>query len=194
MKHQLAAVALGEEAAVARFYDDNVDGLYSFVFHRVGQDRALAEDVVQETFTRALAELDRFDPERGGVLAWLCTLSRNAIRDHLREHRRGDELTRMWQRIDESLAQVFEALDREPLSDEIIARAETRDLVNATIANLPDRYRTVLEHKYVRGDSVEALARELDVSEDAAKSLLARARRAFRDAFQTHCAAMAEVK
>jgi len=89
----------------------------------------------------------------------------------------------MWDRIDETLAQVFAALDREPLSDEVIEREETRDLVNVTIAHLPDKYQKILEQKYIGGDSLADLAQQMDVSEDAAKSLLARARRAFRDTF-----------
>ena len=89
----------------------------------------------------------------------------------------------MWDRIDETLAQVYAALDREPLTDEVIEREETRDLVNVTIAHLPERYRRVLEQKYVGGESLAELAQQMDVSEDAAKSMLARARRAFRDTF-----------
>ena len=53
------------------------------------------------------------------------------------------------------------------------------------IANLPDPYGNVLQRKYVAGATLEELARDLEVSEDAVKSLLARARRAFRDTFLT---------
>jgi RNA polymerase sigma-70 factor, ECF subfamily len=74
-----------------------------------------------------------------------------------------------------------------------MARAETRDLVNMTIANLPERYRTALMRKYVDGRTLETLAAELELSQDATKSLLARARRAFRATFSTLCESMAEV-
>ena len=46
----------------------------------------------------------------------------------------------MWNRIDSSLAELFSALDGGPLSDEMVAREETRELVSMTVANLPDRY------------------------------------------------------
>lgn len=184
----------GDPRALEQIYDANVDGLYTFVFYRVGRDPSLAEDVVQETFAKALKRVDDYDSERGSVQSWLCTLSRNVIRDHLRAHRRAAELASMWERVDETLAQVFEALEQAPLSDEVIAREETRDLVNMTIANLPDHYRQALRQKYVEGDSVSELAKRLAVSEDAAKSLLARARRAFRETFSTLCHEMAEVK
>ena len=183
----------GDEAALERFYEAHVDGLYAFVFYRVGRDETIAEDVVQETFLEALDRLGDYDPERGSKSSWLCVLSRNVIRRNVRSHRRSQELQAMWERIDETLAQVFAALDREPLTDEVIEREETRDLVNVTIAHLPDRYRAVLEQKYVGGQTLADLAERLDVSEDAAKSLQARARRAFRETFLALSQTAAEV-
>ncbi len=173
----------GDSSSLEQFYEQHVDGLFAFVFYRVGRDKTIAEDVVQETFLTALDRMDAYDAERGSLSSWLCVLSRNVIRRTLKSHRRSQELQAMWDRIDETLAQVFAALDREPLTDEVIEREETRDLVNVTIAHLPDRYRKVLEQKYIGGESLADLAQQMDVSEDAAKSMLARARRAFRDTF-----------
>lgn len=189
----LRAAARGDAAAIGRFYDQHVDALYTFVFYRVGRDAALAEDVVQETFTGALARVTDYDAKRGTVVAWLCTLSRNVIRDQLRAHQRTDELAVTWDRIDASLAQIFDGLEQAPLPGDVLERAETRDLVNMTITHLPEQYRTVLSRKYVDGDTLETLAKELGVSEDAVKSLLARARRAFRDTFATLGHALSEV-
>ncbi len=175
----------GDPEALEQFYEQHVDGLYAFVFYRVGKDASVAEDVVQETFIDALDHLHAYDASRGAMSTWLCVRSRNVIRKNLRANRRSQELHAMWDRIDETLAQVFAALDREPLTHEVIEREETRDLVNVTIAHLPDKYRDVLEHKYVGGETLAQMATRLSVSEDAAKSLLARARRAFRDTFVT---------
>ena len=88
---------------------------------------------------------------------------------------------------------MFAALAEQPLPGDVLERAETRDLVNMTIAHLPERYRSVLARKYVDGESLETLAEGLGVSVDAAKSLLARARRAFRDTFATLGQALTEV-
>jgi RNA polymerase sigma-70 factor (ECF subfamily) len=155
----------------------------AFVFYRVGRDAALAEDVVQETFAKALARTTDYDPARGSHGSWLAVLSRNVIRDHLREHRRADQLVETWERIDATLAQTFAAMAERPLPGEVLERAETRDLVHMAIANLPEQYRNALTRKYVDGESLETLAGELGISIDATKSLLARARRAFRDTF-----------
>jgi RNA polymerase sigma-70 factor (ECF subfamily) len=179
----LRAAARGDADAIGRFYDAHVDGLYAYVYYRVGRDASLAEDVVQNTFALAVERARDYDPGRGSVGAWLTTLSRNVIRDHLRAHRRADELAATWDRIDQSLSQVYQALAEEPLPGEVLERAETRDLVNMAIAHLPEQYRVVLARKYVDGEPLETLAGELGISVDATKSLLARARRAFRDTF-----------
>ena len=178
---------------IERFYDAHVDGLYTFVFYRVGRDTSLAEDVVQETFTLALTKRDAYDPARGSVGSWLTVLSRNVIRDHLKAHRRSDELATAWERIDATLAQTFAAMAERPLPGEVLERAETRDLVHMAVANLPEQYRTALTRKYVDGESLETLAGELGISIAAAKSLLARARRAFRDTFAALSAHLSEV-
>jgi RNA polymerase sigma-70 factor (ECF subfamily) len=189
----LGAASAGDPEAIGRFYDEHVDGLYAFVFYRVGRDADLAEDVVQATFARALDQAAAFDPARGSVGSWLTTLSRNVIRDHLRAHRRSEETAERWERIDASLTQLYDALEQTPLPGDVLARAETRDLVHMTIAHLPAPYRTALTGKYVDGKSLDDLARELDLSVDAVKSLLARARRAFKETFATLGHALSEV-
>jgi RNA polymerase sigma-70 factor (ECF subfamily) len=181
-----------DDDRLSRLYEEHVDGLYVFVFYRVGGNAALAEDVVQATFLQAIDKLGDYDATRGTMRTWLLVLSRNVIRQHMKQRPRAQELTVMWERIDDALLQVFEAIDQEPLTDEVLARRETRELVNMTIANLPDPYGAVLQRKYLGGESLRGLAESLALSEEAAKSLLARARRAFRETFLLLSRATAE--
>ncbi len=189
----LHAARAGDKHAIERFYDAHVDGLYTFVYYRVGRDTTLAEDVVQETFAIAMSRQADYDAGRGSVGSWLTILSRNVIRDHLRDHKRSDELAQTWERIDATLAQTFASMAERPLPGEVLERAETRDLVHMAVANLPGQYRNALTRKYVDGETLETLAGELGISVDATKSLLARARRAFRDTFSTLSANLSEV-
>jgi RNA polymerase sigma-70 factor (ECF subfamily) len=184
---------LADPQALRELYEREVDGLYAFVFFRVGRDPSLAEDVVQETFLTALDRMAQFDPQRGPVRSWLCQLSRNVARSQLRARNR-TEVLQMWDKIDGALLAMFERLDDEPIAQEALEREETRDLVHLTLGHLPGTYRAVLERKYVDGASLEEIARELEGTEEAAKSLLARARRAFRETFQTLSRSFAEVE
>lgn len=179
----LRAAARGDADALARLYAATVDGLYVYAFYRMDRDAGLAEDVVHDTLLDALRHADLYDEDRGGVQAWILMRARNVARAHLREHRRGHELAAAWSRREATLAQVFQSMDDAPLSEDLLARAETREIVHMAMAGLANNHREVLTRKYVHGDSLHDLGGRLGMSEDAVKSLLARARRAFRDAF-----------
>jgi len=181
----LARLKDGDAEALTPFYERFVDGLYAFVFYRVGKNPTLAEDVVQETFLYALDHLELYDPNKGSPATWLSLSSKNFIRKHLKLQQRSEQLMELWERIDERLVEALAAVDSAPLSDELIERTETRELVNMTIAHLPESYRRALNGKYVEGESLAELAEQLELSESATKSLLARARDAFRATFQT---------
>ena len=172
----------GDTHALALWYHRHVDGVHGFVFYRVGRDPDLAAEVTQETFTRALSKLGEFDAERGPMIAWLCTLSRNCIREALRQ--RGHvPLASLWDSVDGSLRRIYEELDREPLSADLVEAQETRELVGMALSNLPEKYRSVLREKYVEGRPLAEIAEARAGTTDAIKGLLKRARKAFRQTF-----------
>ena len=173
-----------EPQALARWVDLHADAVYGFAYYRVGRSADLATEVTQETFTRALQQLDRFYPLRGPMVAWLCTLSRNCIRDTLRQ--RGEQpLAALWDSVDRSLQQVLAHLDETELAPDLVEARETRELVGMTLTNLPDTYRRILQAKYVEEKSLKQIADERESTVDAIKGLLKRARKAFRQTFAT---------
>lgn len=181
----LAKIRDGDPAALQAWFQDHVDGLYSFIYYRVGNNAQATSDVTQSTFERALEKLDDFDSERGTMSAWLRLTSRNLIRDHLKVSRREVPLEDLWSRLDESLEKQFSEIDERELPVEVMERSETRELVSMTLAVLPDHYREVLDAKYLDEQTLEAIAASRGATIDSIKSLLRRARAAFKQSFQT---------
>ena len=66
-----------------RLYAAEAQGLFGFLVYRTG-DRALAEDLLADTFERALRSRKRYDRRRGPAKAWLYTIALNLLRDHAR--------------------------------------------------------------------------------------------------------------
>jgi RNA polymerase sigma-70 factor, ECF subfamily len=66
-----------------RLYDAEAAGLFSFLAYRTG-DRALAEDLLADTFERALRARRRFDRRRGSEKSWIYAIALNLLRDHAR--------------------------------------------------------------------------------------------------------------
>jgi len=175
----------GQPAAIDRLADHALQPLYRFCLYRVGGDHHLCEEVVQETMLGAVANLARYDPSRsdGRIFPWLTGLARNEIRKVLTRRRQGANLQQFWQKMDEQLLSLYAMLESEPFSDELLARGETQQIVNATVAQLPPHYAQALEAKYVQEHTVREIASAMDLTAKAVESLLGRARAAFRATF-----------
>jgi len=66
-----------------RMYAEHAEPLYAFLAYRTG-DRALAEELLADTFERALRARRRFDPRRASRKTWLYSIALNLLRDRLR--------------------------------------------------------------------------------------------------------------
>src|ERR671917_2523930 len=71
------------DADFERLYEQEAQGLFAFLAYRTG-DRALAEDLLADTFERALRSRARFNPRRGSQKTWLYAIALNLLRDHAR--------------------------------------------------------------------------------------------------------------
>ena len=67
-----------------RLYSENAQQLLGFLTYRTGE-RAVAEDLLADTFERVLRSRRRFDPRRSSEKTWLYSIALNLVRDH---HRR----------------------------------------------------------------------------------------------------------
>ncbi len=178
--------ALGGQAdAIGRLADAALSPLYAFCLYRVGRNRHLCEEVVQQTLLDAMDKLKQYDPVRShnDIFPWLMGLARNVIQRALAKEKSAVSLEALWSRMDRELLQVYARLDSAPFGEELLQRQETCDMVNITMSQLPAHYRQALEAKYVQGQSVRDIARAASTTEKAIESLLTRARQAFQVTF-----------
>src|SRR5262245_23551022 len=159
-----AAVLAGDERAWQSWYDESFVALDQYVVWRCGGLRDLADDVVQETWLTAVRRMRQFDPQRGSFAAWLCGISANVIRNHLRRRRIAYGLS--------------------SLNGDLTARSDTQGKrVAMALAELPEHYERVLRQKYLDRQSVAEIAADWNDTEKAVESLLTRARAALRHAY-----------
>jgi RNA polymerase sigma factor (sigma-70 family) len=129
-----------------------------------------SEDLAQETFITAWKHL-RHLREAPKLRAWLCGIARNRIRNFLR--REGREPVRKAETIDAE----HESVAHEPIpADHAISREEA-SILWRSLERLPEVYREPLILFYREGESVERVAVELELSEDAVKQRLSRGRK-----------------
>ncbi|HVF05221.1 MAG TPA: sigma-70 family RNA polymerase sigma factor [Frankiaceae bacterium] len=76
----------GNADAFGQLYDRYVDTIFRYVYYRVGS-QPLAEDLVSETFLRALRRITSFTWQGRDFGAWLVTIARNLITDYYKSSR-----------------------------------------------------------------------------------------------------------
>lgn len=152
----------GDERAFRELYHRHTPRLYLLVLRLLGYSEMDAEDVVQETWVRAVKELAGFRWE-SALGTWLSAIGCNVARDQLRKLKRRDE---------QELSPGFS-------SWVALQPPEQVDLEQA-IRRLPEGYRTVLVMHDLEGFTHEEIGTALGIAPGTSKSQLFGARRSLR--------------
>ncbi len=157
--------------------DRHLREVYGFVFHLVGGDRALAEELSQETWLETVDGIDRYEEARGSFRNWLFGIARRRVALHYRRRAPGPGSISFRDGIDEGA----DLEDTAILPEDVLEQVERESVVRAAMLVLPDDRREVLVGKYVEGLSVETIAARMGKTPKAVESLLSRARKQMRN-------------
>jgi RNA polymerase sigma-70 factor (ECF subfamily) len=158
-------------ALMTQLHDEHAAALWGYCLRLCSQDRARAEDVVQETLLRAWRTFPTLDHRAGSVRSWLFTVARNIVIDDWRTKRSRSEL---------SVAEVPER----PVDAERTDQLLLSWVVSDALTRLSEDHRAVLLECYYRGHSVAEAARRLGVPEGTVKSRTHYALRSLRLALE----------
>jgi RNA polymerase sigma-70 factor (ECF subfamily) len=130
-------------------------------------DPAAAEEALQAAFVTAIEMVDRFDPAKGSPDAWLHGIARHKALEAVRA-RRGVPL-------EDGL---------EAAAPETNGNGTDEELVALVLDRLEPRYAEVLRRKYLAGEDLDHMARELNLKRATVGTLLHRGRERFREIYQ----------
>ncbi|HEY6843638.1 MAG TPA: sigma-70 family RNA polymerase sigma factor, partial [Thermoanaerobaculia bacterium] len=137
-------------------------------------------DAVQNAFIRAFQSLSRFRAE-SRLSTWLHRILVNEALMKLRSRKASEEsIDDLLPSFQEDGHQVRDTVDWSDLADKSLERAETAEMVNRRIEELPESYRTVLVLRDIEGMSNSEIAEMLGISTNLVKVRLHRARQALR--------------
>ena len=155
----------GDAEAFGGLYDSYVGMVHRYVHHRVG-DRATAEDVTSETFVRALRRIDSLSFQGRDVGAWLVTIARNLVLDHVKSSRYRLEVATADMRDADTVAEGPE--------DAVVQRLTNAELVEC-LRTLGPEQQECLVLRFLHGLSVSETAEIMGKKDGAIKALQHRA-------------------
>jgi RNA polymerase sigma-70 factor (ECF subfamily) len=186
--HALVALVRGGEREAFRHIMQRCNQRLFRVARAVIGEDSEAEDVLQDSYTRAYHKLDSFRGD-STLLTWLTTIVLNEARGRLRKRRTLVGLEQVDAASDDT-HQILQFPSKYGSEDPAAsaARAEIRHLLEHAIDKLPPAFRIVYMLREVEECSVEETASQLAVKPETVKTRLHRARRLLRLALRDRLA------
>ena len=173
---ELVAESLGGNRDAFRRIVERYQTLVSSLAYCATGNVSQSEDLAQETFVSAWKQLaDLREPAK--LRPWLCSITRFLISKEFRRQGREPVYAA------ESLEAVDEWVSPEPLPPDQVISEEEKAILWRSLERIPEIYREPLVLFYREQQSIEAVAQDLALSEDAVKQRLSRGRKLLQEEF-----------
>ena len=148
----------GDEKALTVLVDRYLDDAYNFAVTLTG-DSEIAEDITQESFTKAWKNMRKFVPGNS-FRGWLFSIVRNTAIDFLRKKK---DVPFSAFKINTDGESIIEATLAEagPLPDELLARADDARFLNILLGQINPEYRDVLTLRYTSNMTFDEIGKLL---------------------------------
>ena len=155
---------------IVQLYISQMSIIYKYLI-KVGCSKHEAEDIVQESFTRAMQHMDGVKVEN--LRSWLFTVAINIFRTFKKRN------NRLIFSLDEE--QYCNNFYSEDDAENSILVVEKGKYVNQTLESLKQQYKTLLLMKYQADLSYKQISILLGIPENTVKTYLYRAREEFKE-------------
>ncbi|MDP3956877.1 MAG: RNA polymerase sigma factor [bacterium] len=155
----------GDDKAFEQLLKSYLSAVYNFIF-QMTRERAVAEDLTQETFIKAWRHLARFDQKKS-FKTWLFTIAKNTTYDFFKKKK---TLPFSYFEDEEGKNRLDTVSEGTPLPDEILAAAETSKELDQALRKIPEPYRELLLLAYREDFSLQEIAEILATPYNTIKS------------------------
>lgn len=175
----------GDQDAFHRLFDRYKGRVIHYCYRFCGQ-RAIAEELAQETFLRVYKAAGRYRP-KARFQTWLFKIATNVCLNEIRRQGR-----RRNEHNEALLENEAAALDTDEISagvdrpDDLLERQEQQQMVRSAIAQLPEAQRAALLLRVEHEFSYQEIGQQIGRSENNVKALIHRGRNKIKQALNTY--------
>jgi RNA polymerase sigma-70 factor (ECF subfamily) len=180
----LEALQAGDRVEFARLVDAYSTQIYRLALKMLADEQD-AEDVLQNTFMKALQSLKNFEG-RSSLSTWLYRIAVNEALMSLRRHKPTVSVAMDYEDDDSELQHPTQFTDWCCLPEEDLLSAESKKHLDVAIRRLPEKLRVVFILRDIEGLSIRETSEALDLTETAVKTRLLRARLNLREQLSSY--------
>lgn len=150
----------GDRSAISELIDRHAKRVRSYI-GMIVKDDAIADDIFQETFIKAVKVIDegRY-ADSGKFLSWILRIAHNRVLDHFRREKSNRQVNESEAGYDVIGTMRFS----EPTAEDDIVHGEIEETIRELIAMLPDEQQEVVRLRYYDKLSFAEIAEQTDVS------------------------------
>lgn len=183
----LPALQAGDQRELARLVDIYSERVYRLAL-KILNDPQDAEDILQETFLKAMRALPSFEG-RSSLSTWIYRIATNEALMLLRKRKHGNfSLDDMKYDESEEGERELQIIDWCCLPERELISGEARKFLDKAIESLPDLLKLVFILRDIEGLSIRETAETLNLTDVTVKTRLLRARLFLRDKLSTYYA------
>jgi len=172
-KELIEKVLAGDPRAVSFFYRQFKPRITNIISQKIPAEAV--DEIYQEVFLSALASLSSF-AGRSSLYSWLVAITRHEIADYYRKKK-------IKEIVFSKLPFLKKIIDKALSPETSFEEKELKQKVKQTFSSLSEGYAQVLRLKYIDGQSINTIAKNLGISYKSCESRLFRARTAFQKLF-----------
>lgn len=145
---------------LAKMYEKYADDIYKYLYS-YGGNKELAEDLLADTFMRAIKNINTFDFKE--PRAWLYTIARNLLRDH-------------WKKKSTlNLDEKIEIVDNSDSIEEKMDKKLSSERLKSAIATLPTKEADIINLRFIQNLSAKEVAQIVNISPENVRIIQHRA-------------------
>ena len=150
----------GDRSAISELIERHSQRVRGYIGMMV-KDEAIADDIFQETFIKAVKVIDegRY-VDSGKFLSWVLRIAHNRVLDHFRR----EKTSRMVNEAEAGYDMLGTMRFSEPNTEDDMVQGEVEQTIRALIELLPEEQREVVRLRYYSKLSFSEIAETTDVS------------------------------
>lgn len=180
----LSALQSGDKVEFARMIDAYSNQIFRLALKMLGDEQD-AEDVLQNTFLKALGAIKKFEG-RSSLSTWLYRIGVNEALMRLRQKKPSFQLAMDFEDDDDEIQTPTQFTDWCCMPEDELLSTESISHLDDAVQRLPEKLRVVFILRDIEGLSIRETSQALGISETAVKTRLLRGRLNLREQLSTY--------